>query len=79
MLTDRDKMSNHYIEPSIDANYQVLVLFVKRFQRRRLTCEKLTHHRRRMTDDGFRQAVSEEKILEIDQSKTRIGCGGHVC
>jgi hypothetical protein len=23
--------------------------------------------------------VSEEKILEIDQSETRIACGGHVC
>ena len=23
-------------------------------------------------------AVSEEKILEIDQSETRIACGGHV-
>jgi hypothetical protein len=26
------------------------------------------------------QAVSEEKIvLEINQSETRIACGGHVC
>jgi hypothetical protein len=29
---------------------------------------------------SFGQAVSEEKIfLEIDQSVTRIACGGHVC
>ena len=29
---------------------------------------------------SFGQAVSEEKIfLEIDQSETRISCGGHVC
>jgi hypothetical protein len=29
---------------------------------------------------SFGQAVSEEKIfLEIDQSETRIACGGHVC
>jgi hypothetical protein len=25
------------------------------------------------------QAVSEEKILKIGQSETRIACGGHVC
>jgi hypothetical protein len=27
----------------------------------------------------FGKAVSEKKILEIDQSKTRIACGSHVC
>ena len=28
----------------------------------------------------FGKAVSEEKIfLDIDQSETRIACGGHVC
>jgi hypothetical protein len=28
----------------------------------------------------FGQAVSEEKIfLEINQSETRIACGGHIC
>jgi hypothetical protein len=32
---DRDKMSNLYREPSIDASYQVLVHLAKRFQRRR--------------------------------------------
>jgi hypothetical protein len=30
--------------------------------------------------DSFGQAVSEETIfLEINQSETRIACGGHVC
>ena len=30
--------------------------------------------------DSFGQAVSEEKIfLEINQSETRMACGGHVC
>jgi hypothetical protein len=30
--------------------------------------------------DSFGQAASEEKIfLEINQSETRIVCGGHVC
>jgi hypothetical protein len=51
---DRDKMSNFYRGPSIDASYQISVHFGK--------------------------AVSEEKIfLEINQSKTRMACGGHVC
>jgi hypothetical protein len=34
-LTDWDKMSNLYREPSIDASYQVVVHLAKRFQRRR--------------------------------------------
>jgi hypothetical protein len=49
---DRDKMSNLYRGPSIDATYQVSVYLAKQFQRRR--------------------------ILEIDQSETRIACGSHV-
>jgi hypothetical protein len=36
LLTDRDEMSNLYRGPSIDASYQVLVHFAKRFQRRRI-------------------------------------------
>jgi hypothetical protein len=35
MLMDRDKMSNLYREPSIDASYQVSVHLAKRFQRTR--------------------------------------------
>ena len=35
LLMDRDKMSNLYREPSIDASYQVSVHLTKRFQRRR--------------------------------------------
>jgi hypothetical protein len=42
---DRDKMSNFYKGPSIDASYQVSVYLAERFQRRRKKCEKLT-------DDG---------------------------
>jgi hypothetical protein len=34
-VNDRDKMSNPYREPSIDASYQVSVHLAKRFQRRR--------------------------------------------
>jgi hypothetical protein len=51
LLTDRDKMSNLYRGPSIDASYQVSVHLANRFQRR---------------------------FSEIDQSETRIACGGHV-
>jgi hypothetical protein len=53
---DRDKMSNLYRGPSIDASYQVSVHMAEGFQRRRLKCEKLTDDRRdnkrRMPSDG---------------------------
>jgi hypothetical protein len=39
---DRDKMSNLYKGPSIDASYQVSVHLAEGFKRRRLKCEKLT-------------------------------------
>jgi hypothetical protein len=42
LLMDRDKMSNLYIGPSIDASYQLSVHLAEGFQRRRLRCEKLT-------------------------------------
>ena len=42
LLTDRYEMSNLYRGPSIDVFYQVLLHLAKRFQRRRLKCEKLT-------------------------------------
>ena len=45
LITDRDKISILYREPSIDASYQVSVHLAEGFQRRRLKCEKLT-------DDG---------------------------
>ena len=51
---DRDKMSNHYKGPSIDASYQVSVYLSEWFQRRRLKCEKLT-------DDG-RQVMAKAHI-----------------
>jgi hypothetical protein len=50
LLMDRDEMSKLYRGPSIDASYQVSVHLAKRFQRRRLKCEKLTDDRRRTTD-----------------------------
>ena len=51
---DRNKMSNLYKEPSIDASYQVSVHLADGFQRRRLICEKLT-------DDG-RQVMAKVHI-----------------
>jgi hypothetical protein len=49
---DRDKISNLYKEPSIDASYQVSVHLAQGFQRRRLKCEKLPDDRRQMPSDG---------------------------
>ena len=51
LLTDRDKMSNLYRGPSINASYQVSVHLAEGFQRKRLKCEKLTDDRRRTTED----------------------------
>ena len=48
LLMDREKMSNLYKGPSIDASYQVSVHLAEGFQRRRLKCEKLTDAERRM-------------------------------
>jgi hypothetical protein len=41
-LMDRDKMSNLYRGPSINASYQVSLHLAEGFQRKRLNCEKLT-------------------------------------
>jgi hypothetical protein len=54
LLMDRDKISNLYKGPSIDASYQVSVHLAEGFQRRRLKCEKLT-------DDG-RQVMAKAHI-----------------
>jgi hypothetical protein len=48
LLMDRDKMSNFYNGPSIDASYQVSVHLAARFQRRRLKCEKFTDNGRQV-------------------------------
>jgi hypothetical protein len=49
---DRDKMSNLYRGPSIDASYQVSVHLAEGFQRRRLRCEKLTDDGRQVMTKG---------------------------
>ena len=54
LLMDRDKMSNIYREPSIDASYQVSVHLAEGFQRRRLKCEN-------STDDG-RQVMTKAHV-----------------
>ena len=48
LLMDRDKISNLYRGPPIDASYQVSVHMAEGFQRRRLKCEKLTDDRRQV-------------------------------
>ena len=58
LLTDRDKMSNLYKGPSIDASYQVSVHLAEGFQRRRLKCEKLTDDRRRTPDAKWWQKLT---------------------
>jgi hypothetical protein len=49
---DRDKMSNLYRGPSIDASYQVSVHMAEGFQKRRLKYEKLTDDRQQKPSDG---------------------------
>jgi hypothetical protein len=61
---DRDKMSNLYRGPSIDASYQVSLHLAEEFQKRRLKCEKLT-------DDG-RQVMAKE--LKISTNEQKISC-----
>ena len=70
LLTDWDEMSNLYIntEPSIDASYQVSVHLPKRFQRRRLKCEKLTDDKwwQKLTLPLARWAKNEEnKVIYL--------------
>jgi hypothetical protein len=62
---DRDKMSNLYKEPSIDASYEVSVHLVKWFQRRRLKCEKLT-------DDGRQVMAKNSRCLWQGELKINI-------
>ena len=45
LLIDRNKISNLYGGPFIDASYKVSLHLAEGFQRRRLKCEKLTDDR----------------------------------
>ena len=51
-LTDGEKMRSLCRGAPIDAPYQYSVYLAKRFQRRRIKCEKLTDGGRRKIDDG---------------------------
>jgi hypothetical protein len=65
---DRDKMSNLYKGPSIDASYQVSVHLAEGFQRKRLKCEKLT-------DNKLWQKDSKKKVyrhIELDRFRFSI-------
>jgi hypothetical protein len=74
-------MSNLYRGPSIDASCQVSVHLAKRFQRRRFL--EICRDNCILNTDIYIQTrvifLLTEDILEINQSETRIACGGHVC
>jgi hypothetical protein len=79
-------MSYLYRGPSIDAYHQVSVHLAKCFQRRFFkNQQKLYRDNCILNADICIQnrvifLLTEEKIfLEINQSETRIACGGHDC
>ena len=92
-VNDQTEMHNLYRGPSRDAYYEVSVDWAKRFQRRSFFRNQpirkynclwrpcLSTDRTEMSKfrfiwpSGFRG----EDFLEINQSETRIVCGGHVC
>jgi hypothetical protein len=72
---DWDEMSNLYRGPSIDASYQVLVHLVEGFQRH----ISVIQFRYLYSNKSYLSFYRGEDFLEINQSETRIACGGHVC
>ena len=70
LLMDRDKMSNLYRGPSIDASYQVSVHLAEGFQKRRLKCEKLTDDGRWTPSDG----KSSHCLWQGELKKTTFKC-----
>jgi hypothetical protein len=105
LLMDRDEMSNRNRGPSIDASYQVSVHLAKWFQRRRIIKNQPIRNNNRLwwpcllTDqdgmnnlyrgpsidasyqvsDHLAKRFQRRRFLEINQSETRMACGGHVC
>ena len=87
LLIDWDEMSNLYRGPSIDASYQVSVLLAEGFQRHisviqfRYLYRDFLHFEYRCLylNKSYLSFNRKEDFLEINQSETRIACGGHVC
>jgi hypothetical protein len=57
----------------------VAVMFVNGSGQNERSLQKTFHRCFLPSFSSFGKAVSEEKILKISQSETRIACGGHVC
>jgi hypothetical protein len=78
-------MSNLYRGPSIDASYQVSVLLAEGFQRHisviqfRYLYRDFLHFEYRCLylNKSYLSFNRKEDFLEINQSETRIACGGH--
>jgi hypothetical protein len=83
LLTDRDEISIRNRGLSIDASYQVSVHLTKRFQRRRFL--KISNIYIEITAFWIQIYINKSYLsfnrdfLEINQSETKIACGGHVC
>ena len=58
LLMHRDKISNHYRGPFIDALYQVSVHLIEQLQRGRLKCEKLMDDGRQTTNAKWWQKLT---------------------
>ena len=61
---DRDKMSNLYRGPSINASYQVSVHMAEGFQRRRLKCEKLMDRRQTPSDGKSSHCLWQGQLIK---------------
>ena len=72
LVMDHNKMCTLQRGPSIDASYQVSVHLAKRFQRRRLKCEKLMGDRRRTTSDGKSSHCLWQGELKIRQLQISV-------
>ena len=57
----------------------VVAMFVNRSGQNEQSLQRTFHRCFLPSFGSFGQAVSEEKILKIGQSETRIACGSHVC
>ena len=80
---DRDKMSNLYKGPSIDASYQVSVHLAKGFQRR-LKCEKLTNNGRQVMAQsshclwqGELKSIKKHLIFRIKSGTVKLVYSDH--